>query len=393
MTTAFLPQDRLVEKEVALGVIREFQPPQDHLVLSSIAPLKGVESDDVIFQYTRGLTDGLAPARAEDAESELAQHDETSGTGFASVIDWSLKDHYSASDVSRFRDNLILAGNNVPQLVNYQLTVGSVLESFQARVQQDAARRRRKLDNRIEQMGMDALFTGGIHYDDGKMAFTVDFGRPDAQTLTVPPSTHYWNDPTNADPIGDLLNLSDFMQNTKGVRMKKAIISSRILIQMMNSQRFRSLVTGDNPLYTVPNWNRARAAEIVANAAELESFIVYDSVYRTRAKGSTTTVNNRFTDPHLMILMPSDADLAQLDDAVGFAATLTSPHPEGNWQSGYYEWEQATMDPWGQDAGTGIKAFPVFPHLDLTVSVQVLDPAYVDPITGTEPGTTYELTD
>jgi hypothetical protein len=61
------PQDRLVRKEVALGIIREFEPPQDHIGQRLFAPLQDVQSDDVIFSYTRGLTAGLAPARAEDA--------------------------------------------------------------------------------------------------------------------------------------------------------------------------------------------------------------------------------------------------------------------------------------------------------------------------------------
>ena len=51
---------------------------------------------------------------------------------------------------------------------------------------------------------------------------------------------------------------------------------------------------------------------------------------------------------------------------------LTSPHPEGNWQPGFYEWEQETKDPWGLNRGTGVKAFPVFPHMDLTFTMDVL---------------------
>src|SRR5690348_8566467 len=99
--------DRLVRKEVALGIIREILPPQDHIGLQVVAPWLEVESDDVIFDYAKGLTDGLAPARAEDSESELAQKDDTYvGQGRASVIDWALKDHCSASDVTRYREFL-----------------------------------------------------------------------------------------------------------------------------------------------------------------------------------------------------------------------------------------------------------------------------------------------
>jgi hypothetical protein len=65
-------QDRIIRKEVSLGTIREIEPPQTHLGLG-FAPWLEVATDDVIFHYIKGDTDGLAPARAEDAESELAQ--------------------------------------------------------------------------------------------------------------------------------------------------------------------------------------------------------------------------------------------------------------------------------------------------------------------------------
>src|SRR5690348_17300649 len=113
------PLDRLIRKEVALGVIRERPFPEGHIGLTQIAPFLNVGSDDVIFDYIKGgLQEGLAPARAEDAESELSQKDMLiSGSGRASVIDWALKDEYSASDVTRYREDLLvrqaLAGANV----------------------------------------------------------------------------------------------------------------------------------------------------------------------------------------------------------------------------------------------------------------------------------------
>src|SRR5687768_5114571 len=102
--------DRLVRKEVALGAIREVQPRQELIGLAQIAPFLDVATDDVIFDYIKGgFQDGLAPARAEDAEAELAQKDDLLyGSGRAAVIDWSLKDKYTASDVTRYREGLIL---------------------------------------------------------------------------------------------------------------------------------------------------------------------------------------------------------------------------------------------------------------------------------------------
>lgn len=77
-----IPTDRLIRAEVALGIVREIVPPSEHIGLSQIAPFYDVATDDVIFAYMNGSTTGLAPARSEDAESELFQQDD----GFLSLI-------------------------------------------------------------------------------------------------------------------------------------------------------------------------------------------------------------------------------------------------------------------------------------------------------------------
>lgn len=369
MTTP-LSQDRLVRKEVALGVIREYEPPQEHIGTRLFAPFQDVQSDDVIFSYTRGLTAGLAPARAEDAESELAGKDESIGSGRASVQDWAIKDHYDASDVTRYREGLIIGG--LADAASLPLTVRNMTEDWQAKIARDGRLRRRKLDNRIEWLIMKGLDLGVITYNDGKIAWEVDFQRPADQQDMTPPSTHLWDSGhANVDPIEDILTIQQDAADTYGVTLDRVLISKKIARSLRKSQKFVDALTGSNPLYKVVGWGDQAAMDFVANQTGV-TFIVYDSVYRTRALGSNTTVNNRFVRDTSAIFLPSEADIRSLDDAIGFGKTLTSPHPEGNWQSGYYEWERATVDPWGQDFGTGIKAFPVFPHLDLTYVMTVV---------------------
>ena len=106
------------------------------------------------------------------------------------------------------------------------------------------------------------------------------------------------------------------------------------------------------------------------------TFVEYDSVYRTRPIGSNTVTNNRFFPQNRVLFLPDEADVAEFSETqLGFGKVLTSPHPMGNWQSGFYEWERDTVDPWGYDVGTGIKAFPVFPHMDLSFTWDVTLPA------------------
>lgn len=389
-----IPQDRLVRKEVALGVIREIVPPQNHIILSTIAPLLEVPTDDVIFQYAQGLTDGLSPARAEDAESELSQKDDTFlSEGRASVIDWALKDHYAASDVNRYREWLAIQQQMRDSMV-LPLTVNSATEGWQQKLARDTMRRRRKLDNRLEWLGTQALETGAIAYNDGKIKFTVDYGRPATQfvqagsTMVDPTgqgvsnitlgSSDWTKSDGTGDPISDILNLQEWMYDVYGIRLDRAICSRKFLTLLWNSSKFAArtgLVAAGTPLsspidpkYLIDGWSPSAAQVIIENATGIK-FLEYDAVYRTRPFGSNTVTANRFMTNTKVVFLPSDADLAEFDDTqIGFAKTLTSPHPAGLWTSGYYEWEKDYgVDPWGYDVGAGIKAFPVFLHMDKTV--------------------------
>jgi hypothetical protein len=368
---AYTPQDRLVRKEVALGILREFEPPQDHIGLSLFAPLESVESDDVIFSYTRGLTAGLAPARAEDAESELAGKDESFGSGRASIIDWAIKDHFDPSDIQRYREALVIGGFAGAE--NLQLTVSRATEEMQTKFSRASARRRRVLDNRLEWLIMTAMDLGIITYNDGKILFTCDYGRPALQQDFLPPSAGnlYW-DNTSSDPIEDILITKQDAMDRYGVNLDRVLMSKVAYRSLRKNVKFQNGLTAAYPLYQVAGWGDKAAADFIMSQTEM-TLILYDSVYRTRALGSNTTVNTRFTRSNVAIFLPSTADVDSLDDAIGFGKTLTSPHPEGNWTSGYYEWERDTgPDPWGVDFGTGIKAFPVLPHLDLTYVMKVL---------------------
>lgn len=384
--------DRLVRKEVALGAIRERTWPEDHVGLAEIAPFLPVETDDVIFEYLKGgLQDGLGPARAEDAEAELSQKDDlVYGSGRAAIIDWALKDKYTASDVQRYRDDLLLAqavqGSETALRLNGPF---NSVQNFQNRLARHDALRRRKLDNRLEWMIMSqALETGGIAYNDGKIKFTVNYGRPAGQhnqpisqrNAAIAPGAGAWNTGTAHDPIGDLLGISQYMYDTYGVRPRRAYTSQKNLNYMWLSSRFTALsglVVGGTPSspidlrYVMPNFDQQAAIDIVERATGI-SFRVYDAIYRTRPVGSSTVTLNRFTSESKMFFLPSPEEMAEIDDTeIGFGKMLTSPHPEGQWTSGFYEWEQESRDPWMTVRGTGIKAFPIFPFMEYTYTADV----------------------
>jgi len=383
-------QDRLVRKEVSLGLIREIVPPQNHIGLQ-LFPFLDVPTDDVIFNYALGDADGLAPARAEDAESELARKDDAFvSEGRASVIDWSIKDHYTASDVSRYREWLtILEAMRDSQ--SLALTATSATEGWVQRMAKDTLRRRRKLDNRLEWLIMSALSTGTISYNDGKIKFSVDYGRPVHQQLVLGTDTlvggvsgytlgAVWTN-TAADPILDITSIQQYAYDVYGVRITRAITSRKVLNSILNSTKFiartglitQSGSTPVDPKYLIDGWGPLAAQSIVEQQTGLK-FQEYDSVYRTRPLGSNTFTANRFLPENRIIFLPDEADVAEFDDTeLGFGRTLTSPHPAGNWTANFYEWEKDYgQDPWGYDAGTGIKAFPVFPHMNLSFALDAI---------------------
>lgn len=383
------PLDRLVRKEVSLGVIRERPVPVEHIGTVEIAPFKDVATDDVIFEYIKdGFDqDGLAPARAEDAEAELAQKDDLGGAGVgrASVIDWSLKDKYTASDVTRYREALLL--QQAAEAAGLSLSLdftGRTQADFIARLARHDAARRRKLDNRMEWLVMQSVENAGIAYNDGKIKFTVNYGRPADQHDQAPNSGLLFND-QSADPIGDILFMSDLMFDRYGIRPRRAITSRKVMNSFWKSDRFLAAagmpilaggVATNVPLdinYLGLNGYNPQTARALVEQITGVRFIEYDAVYRARPVGSSTTTNIRFLSENKIFFLPEDGQLGEIDDTeIGFAKMLTSPHPEGNWASGFYEWEDETRDPWMHVRGTGVKAFPVFPYMEYTYSMVVL---------------------
>ena len=365
----------LVRKEVALGVVRGFEPPNGFLY-PTLTPWVTVQSDDVIFKYIAPQVSTLAPARAEDAESEMLERDDLVGLGRASIIDWAVKDHYVASDVSRWREYGDIAAQIGTD--NFRMTVGAMTEDYQSKLARDTALRRQNIDNRLEKLAIDGLWTGQVGYNDGKVTFTVPFGRPAAQQNQAPAGGTW--DLAVSDPIAAIEAMNDFMYDTYGFRLTKAYTSTEVLRKMASSDKFiarsglvqTTTSSPVDPKYLIPGWGPA-AAQAVIEAATGVQIGVYDGYYRSRPIGGAVSTVNRFADQRDIVFLPPDDVIGDLTDlGMGFAGMLTSPHAEGNFTPGFYAWERETVDPWGRDLGTGVKAFPLYPHLEYTYTMRVL---------------------
>ena len=371
-----IPTDRLIRAEVALGIVREIVPPSEHIGLSQIAPFFDVATDDVIFGYMNGSTTGLAPARSEDAESELFQQDDGfAGEGRASTIDWAIKSHYTASQINRYREYVAMV-EQMQQTGNVPLTIQSPLNQFQEKLARDRVERRRRIDNRLEKLIIDSIADGEVGYSDGKTDFVVNWQRPGDQHDQAPTSGTYAD--TTHDPVNDIIHVSDTMNDIYRLRPKRMIAPAKFLNTFFRSNKFVTAagikpgdgLDGSDLPYLWEGFGPQAALDLVKRVTGIE-ILPYDSVWRARGSDGKL-VANRYMEEDRVIFLPDTADIAEYDSSpIGFGKTLTSPHPMGNWTSGYYEFEYSTTDPWAHAVGDGIKAFPVFPHMELTYTWKV----------------------
>lgn len=373
-----LPQDRIIAEEVNVGMIRALEPPENHIGLQ-FAPWMDVPTDDVIFEYAKGAGSGLAPARSEDAESELWQTDEFApGEGRASVVDWALKNHYNSSDVMQYRGFLETL-ENMRSGGSFPFYIQSITDGFAGRLAREAAERRRRIDNRIEWLILSALSTGKIIYDDGNLNFIADYERPDDQQAIAPRSNDGDYSGIDHDPINDIISDIQVMKDRYGLDITRAVASKKFLNSLYKSKKFIPLTgflpstgidSSDLP-YLAPGFGPSAAIAIIERETGVK-FQEYDSTFRAKVYGQNRFTQQRFIPENRVLFLPDESQLAEYNNTeLGFGKTLTSPHPMGNFTPGFYSWEQESTDPWGHDVGTGVKAFPVFPAMETTFTWDV----------------------
>jgi len=369
-----LSQSRLVRQETALGTVRELVPADELIGIREFAPMLDIPTDDFVIQLANGEGQALmAPARADDAEAELFQTDDfVPGEFRGRTVDWAIKSRYSTSDVNTFRDAVATA----QKLRNGELPlfVSNIKEGFAEKLRRDGVKRRDMLDRRLNWLIMTSMVEGKIAYNDGKIRFSIDWGRPADQHRQTPESGPYTG--TTHDPINDIKAVKRKYRRRYGIELAEIWCSQDFLDTFWRSDKFTQIAAPGNTNieqsdmpYLLSNWGPDSAVRIVEQACNV-TFRTHDAMYRTRPIGSTTFTTHRWIPRDEVIFLPRREDVRAIDDTelnIGFGATLTSPHPAGNWTSGFYEWEKDYgVDPWGYAIGSGIKALPVFPHMELT---------------------------
>ena len=371
-----MSHDRVVRKEVNLGVIREMVVPED-LIYQQIAPLMPVPTDDFIFdRVTPHFSTGMVPARAQNAESELAQHDyKAGGQARGSVIDWAHKDFYDATDVYNYR-----AAQDVLDRLGGTVNVPAYLQGsandLASKMARDQADRVSRIHRRMNHIVMTSLSTGTYVYNGSGIAFETPWGQPADQRDITPASGDYDSD--THDPINDILAVQEAAFERYGIQFDRVIGSRKAFNTFFRSKKFiprtgfteaQGIGMDDMPYLVGNAWGPQAGLDFVMQQTGLTP-IIYDSVYREGG------VAKRYLPQDQLIFLPSESSIRAFDStAIGFAKTCTSPHPEGNFAPGFYEWEDSQKDPWQLVAGTGIKAYPIMNHMECVYSMKLVLPA------------------
>ncbi|AKC02747.1 major capsid protein [Gordonia phage Gmala1] len=372
-SSGVVPLKELMARRVHLGIVRELTPPEGNIGLNFV-PFMDVEADDVIMDYLRGTGSGLAPAVSPDAEAELFQDsDDVTGQIKASIMDWRLKSRYSATDIHQYfeakqvLEDAAKNGTTIPTT-----TLGSLTKKIDNKVARDTVRRKQALDNRIEWLIMKGLVDARIQYDDGKIKFDVDFKRPAGNVkvdgvggvdLDYSSDTH--------DPINQIIAQKQAAFDDHGVDLSRMLVSRKFANSLFKSSKFMPRTgfapsAGVDPKYVLEGWGPKAAIDIIQRECDVE-LIINDNVFRQRNPLTGVIQNVRYQPENEVLFLPNEAQIAAYDDTeLGFGKILTSPHPMNDFNPGWYAWETETTDPWVRFVGTGIKAFPVLPHMELT---------------------------
>lgn len=162
-----------------------------------------------------------------------------------------------------------------------------------AGLESDAERVTRNIAARIELARGDALVNGSVTISENGIVATVDFGRPDACTVT--PAT-VWTDATNADPIGDIIAWNQAYIALNGEGIGALVFSTSVLNNLSRSLKLRNLAA---TIIGAPSILSRSAISEVLSAYGLPPFVIYDA--QTNVNGTPTKI----VDPDKVLMLPA----------------------------------------------------------------------------------------
>lgn len=323
-------QIKIYDRDTLLATVREMRPTGAHIG-GGLFPVESIGSDSVLYDVVTEVTGGLAEFRALDSEAELIGNDLYEQIK-VNTADIANKKRFNVTDFRIFRE----PGQNLSQ----RSVVGEMRKTQKTKVNKALRTLRSRVDNRLEQLRMNAIL-GTVSQTSGKTRFSVDYSIPSGQTGQTPSIN--WDTVATATPLDDLNAWCDTVEDTSGVRPTRLVLSRTALLQVVKNAGYRDTFKQVGSFIS----RRKKAVDLIQAETDLE-VTVYNGSYSTKSKSNVVSVT-KFLDNKKIILLPPYAP----------GVTLVAPHPLADFESDFYGWEKTKEDPYSQEYGVGIVAFPV----------------------------------
>lgn len=326
-------------------VVRKLENKAGQRIGLEFLPFYDSATEETMWDIVRA-TNPLAKFRAVDGEAELVGR-QAFDRAYADVVSLARKERFNTSDLRKIREAGML-----PIVDGKTSLVSQMAAEAKKKIRVAMERCKNAIDNRLEWMQMNALL-GKINYT-GDVKIEVDYGITAGQSGVVP--SVLWSDTTNADPVKDILEWQETVENNCGIQPDTIIMSRKTLRYVTYSAKLRDVFQYTNPLMALK-----RAQEVLEDQTEVK-IILYNSRY-TSEDGSTTA---RFLDENKVIMLPSKNVLPE-----GVGDTARVGHPLNGYTPGYYFWTEEKKDPYGLFGGVGLDAFPRIKHPEVLFNARV----------------------
>ena len=337
----------ILTQQFLTRVVREF--PIEGYIGSEILPLEPVPGLKTMWDIiTKDAK--LAPFVAINAESPLA---DKAGLerAFHELADVRIKERLDEDELISLR----MPGE--PDVVTG--LAATQRASAERHIRRTSDRMAAQVNARVEWMRWQALQSGVISYDDGKVIFSVDFGIPAGQIITLT-GTDRWSTTASADPLADIATWVEALRLATGRAPTRMYVGANVPGYLVANSSIRTLLTGTESVKQLLN-----PANILNFVGSLVGLTIqrYDTTYQ-----NTAGTDTRFLGANQVILMPEpmQADGEVLGDMA------TGPAKGNNFEPGMYAWVKEEEDPWATFVGAGIHAFPRLYHPGWITSVNTV---------------------
>lgn len=222
----------------------------------------------------------------------------------------------------------------------------------------------REVDATVEYLIMNAL-QGYISWPPpglnttpalGNAVFKLDYNFPSDHKINVSSNSdfggYYWTDATNADIVKAMEQSALVLEDDAGVDASNldVVMTRHVLKWALQQSKFVDIVKYTNPS-GILNFGLAQGYLETTLGIRI---VIYSAQYTYRTVSATDpsdiTINRvRFLNTNKVIVMPRGVKLGDM---------ATSPSKANNWQTGKFTWNKEEQNPWRDEIGVGINAFP-----------------------------------